>query len=137
LPRSASECLGMPLSASDCRPHQECPSDRPLLIAPGASKGTHEHATRALWHLAAMDEIQAEIKEKGGLAPLIALLGDQNEILCQQYAAAAIEALARDHHENQIALAKAGAIGPLVALLGSVNVKTQEHAVYTLTSDDL
>jgi hypothetical protein len=84
-----------------------------------------------------MDEIQAEIKEKGGLAPLIALLGDENEILCQQYTAAAIEALARDHHENQIALAKAGAIGPLVALLGSVNVKTQEHAVYTLTSDDL
>ena len=57
-----------------------------------------------------MDEIQAEIKEKGGLAPLISLLGDENEILCQQYAAAAIEALARDHHENQIALAKSGTL---------------------------
>jgi len=95
------------------------------------SRSTHENATRALWHLAATEENQAEITLRGGLAPLIVLLGDDNET-AQQYAAAAVEALARDHAENQVALTRAGAIVPLVVLLGSHSVETQEHAVGAL-----
>ena len=59
------------------------------------------------------------------------LLTSGNEVT-QQYTAAALESLARDCTENQIALAKAGAIVPLVALLGSDSVETQEHAVGAL-----
>ena len=59
------------------------------------------------------------------------LLSSGNEIT-QQYTAAALESLARDHLENQIFLAKAGAIGPLVTLLGSDSKETQAHAVGAL-----
>jgi hypothetical protein len=59
------------------------------------------------------------------------LLSTGNEIT-QQYTAAALESLARDHLENQISLAKAGAIGPLVTLLGSDSKETQAHAVGAL-----
>ena len=59
------------------------------------------------------------------------LLGSDNQTTAQ-YAAAALESLARDHIENQIALAKAGAIAPLVELLGTDSTETQEHAVGAL-----
>ena len=39
---------------------------------------------------------------------------------------------AREHTENQIAVAKAGAIAPLIDLLGSDSSETQEHSVGAL-----
>ena len=68
------------------------------------------------------------IARAGGISPLVRLLSSPSAVTAQN-AAAALEALARDHPENQIALAKAGAIVPLVSLLGSWSVETQEHAV--------
>ena len=61
----------------------------------------------------------------------MALLNSDSEVTAQ-YAAAALQSLARDHTENQMILAKAGAIPPLVDLLASDSSATQEHAVGAL-----
>ena len=50
-------------------------------------------------------------------------------LLTQQYAAAAVESLVADHHDNQLLVCRAGAITPLVELLGSDSRQTQDHAV--------
>jgi hypothetical protein len=50
----------------------------------------------------------------------------------QQYAAKALEWLARDCVENQIALANERASAPLVGLLGSESLETQASAVTAL-----
>ena len=91
----------------------------------------HENVTSALWHLAAYEDNQSAIARAGGI-PLLVRLLDSEEDLVQQYTAAAIKSLSRDHTENQIALAKAGAIDPLVSLLGCDNVETQQHSVGAL-----
>lgn len=90
-----------------------------------------ENATKALWHLAAMQDNQTAIARAGGIVPLVALLASSSE-LTQQYASAALESLVRDHTDNQIALAKAGAIELLVSLLGSDSTETQVHSVGAL-----
>jgi len=92
---------------------------------------SYEFPTKALWHLACNDDNQVAIARAGGIPPLVALLTCASEVT-QQYAAAALQSLARDNTENQVALAKAGAIAPLVELLGSDLVSTQEHAVGAL-----
>ena len=92
---------------------------------------SYENPTKALWHLAATEDNQAAIAKAGGIAPLVELLTSESAV-SQQYAAAALHSLARDHTENQIALAKAGAIPLLVDILGSDSAATQEHAVGTL-----
>jgi len=94
---------------------------------------SYEHTCKALWHLAATEENQVAIAKAGGIAPLVALLASESGTT-QQYAAAALQSLARDHTENQIALTKAGAIAPLVDILGSDSADTQEHAVGALLS---
>lgn len=94
---------------------------------------SYENATKALWHLAETEDNQAAIAKAGGIAPLVSLLTSESGET-QQYAAAALQSLARDHTENQISLAKAGAITPLVDLLGSDTTETQEHAVGCLLS---
>jgi len=91
----------------------------------------YELATKALWHLAATFDNQTAIAKAGGIAPLVNLLTSESEVT-QQYAAAALESLVRDHSENQLALARAGAIQPLVDILGSDSAETQEHAVASL-----
>ena len=94
---------------------------------------TYEQPCKALWHLAATEENQTAIAKAGGIAPLVALLVSEHSTT-QQFAAAALQSLARDHIENQIALSKAGAIAPLVDILGSENEGTQVHAVGALLS---
>ena len=97
----------------------------------GKAKLAYENTTKALWHLAEYEENQTAIALAGGLAPLVELLASP-EPITQQFTAAALESLAREHIDNQIALAKAGAIAPLVELLGSDSTATQEHAVGAL-----
>ena len=94
---------------------------------------TYEQPCKALWHLAATEENQTAIAKAGGIAPLVALLVSEHSTT-QQFAAAALQSLARDHIENQIAISKAGAIAPLVDILGSENEGTQAHAVGALLS---
>ena len=91
------------------------------------TSGSYEDATKALWHLATTEDNQTAIAKAGGIAPLLGLLTSESGVTAQ-YAAAALQSLARDHTENQMNLAKAGAIGPLADLLGSDSVATQEHA---------
>jgi hypothetical protein len=57
---------------------------------------------------------------------------DTGSELTKQHAAAAVESLAVDSIDNQLALAKSKAIAPLVALLASESPATQEHAVGAL-----
>ena len=94
---------------------------------PAHTSGSYEDATKALWHLATTEDNQTAIAKAGGIAPLLGLLTSESDVTAQ-YAAAALQSLARDHTENQMNLAKAGAIGPLADLLGSDSVATQEHA---------
>jgi len=94
---------------------------------------SYEFPTKALWHLAATEDNQSAIAKAGGITPVVALLTSESSVT-QQYAAAGLQSLARDHTENQIALAKAGAIAPLVDILGSDSAATQEHAVGALLS---
>ena len=98
-----------------------------------ATMTSHENATKALWYLGGTQDNQSAIARAGGIEPLVMLLSSDSEITAQ-YAAAALESLARGHLENQIALSKAGAIEPLIALLNSDVVETQEHAVGALVS---
>ena len=90
-----------------------------------------ENPTKALWHLAEMVDNQTAISRAGGISPLVTLLTSESEIT-QQYAAAALQSLAREHPENQITIAKTGAIAPLIDLLGSDTAETQEHTVGVL-----
>ena len=71
-------------------------------------------------------------QERAASCPWSRYLSDSD--ITAQYAAAALESLARDHTENVILLARAGAIAPLVDLLGSDSSDTQEHAVGALLS---
>lgn len=92
---------------------------------------SHENATRALWHLAEYEDNRIAIAGAGGLAPIVHLLAHGNEVT-QQYAAAAVESLAREQADNQIQLARNGAIDPLIQLLGSDLHETQQHSVGAL-----
>ena len=104
----------------------------PLLeLLKDSKTSSHENATRCVWHLGQTEENQTAIPRAGGIVPLVKLLSSDSA-RTQQYTAAALESLARDHTENQIALAKAGAIDPLVYLLGSESQETQVHAVGAL-----
>jgi vacuolar protein 8 len=90
-----------------------------------------ENATKALSHLATNEDNKTAIAKAGGIGPLVTLLTEGNETT-QQFTAAALQSLARDHSENQIAIGQAGAITPLANLLGSDARETQEHAVGAL-----
>ena len=105
----------------------------PLLVEllKAERSGPHENATNAIWHLADTGDNKIEIAEVGGISALVQLLQVGSEAT-QQYAAAAMNSLARDCPENQLRLAKAKAIQPLVGLLGSDNMETQEFAVGAL-----
>lgn len=89
----------------------------------------HENATRALWHLAQTEAVA--IPKVGGIVPLVSMLAATNPRTLQ-HTAAALDSLAKEHVDNQLALAKAGAITPLIALLGSDSADTQEHAASAL-----
>ena len=106
---------------------------QPLVDLLRTKAHSYENPTKALWHLAANEDNQTAIARAGGIVPLVALLSSDSDITAQ-YAAAALESLARDHTENVILLARAGAIAPLVDLLGSDSSDTQEHAVGALLS---
>lgn len=104
----------------------------PLLdLLKDKTKTAHENATKAIWHLAQQEDNQTSIPAAGGIVTLVGLLTTGSEIT-QQYAAAALRSLARDHLENQIALTNAGAIHPLAALLGSPLKEVQEQSVGAL-----
>ena len=87
----------------------------------------HENATRALWHCASDADNKLAVARAGGLPPLIRVLTTGSE-QAQEWATAAIEALARDCPENQRHLCAAGAVEPLVQQLGSDVQATQYHA---------
>ena len=93
--------------------------------------GTQEVAAKALWRISQSDENQLTVAHEGGIPPLVALLETAPEAT-QIYAAAAVEALARNSVENQNALIKARVVPHLVALLSSNRAAAQDHAVGAL-----
>ena len=102
-----------------------------LALLKSSEHKSQESATKALWHLAALEKNQWLIARAGGIQTLVGMLQSSGE-RTQQYTAAALESLAKDHVENQIALSKAGAIQPLVSLLASNSSETQQHSVGAL-----
>ena len=78
-------------------------------------------------------EIQAEVHEAGGIAPLLALLNGLDAD-AQVQAAAALSEMARDNLVVQAAIAKAGGIGPLLSLLGSRSSPAQSMGMAALAA---
>ena len=120
-----------------------------------------QQATCALCRLASDADNQLSITREGGLPAIIPQLvhgsvsrarwnrrlaqsaarrassrtaADPSQVLAQEWAAAAIEALALDCVDNQNALTREGAIPPLVTLLGSDSDATQRYAAGALLS---
>ena len=99
-----------------------------------------ESATHALFHLAADEDIKLAIvrpsatNPEGGVPPLVRLvhLDDEGSEATKEWAAAALEALAIESHENQLVLAKADSISPLTMLLASDHGETRNRAAGAL-----
>ena len=90
------------------------------LLSPGAELGAKANTA-----------VQSEIMEKGGIAPLLALLNAMS-VEAQVNAAEALSNLARDNAETQIAIAKAGGIAPLLAMLPCKSQEAQAQGASAL-----
>lgn len=90
------------------------------LLSPGAEPGAKANTA-----------VQSEIMEKGGIAPLLALLNAMS-VEAQVNAAEALSNLARDNPETQMAIAKAGGIAPLLAMLPCKSQEAQAQGASAL-----
>jgi hypothetical protein len=93
-----------------------------------------ESAVHALYHLASDEDNKLAIARLGGIPPLVRLieLDDEGTDETMEWAAAALETLARGSHENQLALSRLEAIRPLTLLCGAEQPRTRAHAAGAL-----
>ena len=91
----------------------------------------HENAAWALSLLGLHAENNTQITDTGGIKPLVALLTSGND-RTQRHAAVALEGLARDNVDNQVAIAGFKAPTPLVSMLASETEETAQSAVAML-----
>ena len=86
-----------------------------------------EYAACALWHLGSKRSVGADIATAGGLTPLVAMLGCDDEH-AQDLAATVINRLAHAQSSVALALAQAGGIPPLAHLIRHGSAVAQQQA---------
>lgn len=89
----------------------------------------------ALWSLSLSIDAdnQKLVADEDGVTPLVAMLNDRQQLVCEQ-AACAIKRLALNNKDTQTQITKAGAVEPLITLLdGDGADRAQEYAAAALS----